>query len=89
LPNEGKDWFIENLGGTWVQTSYNSNFRNKFASIGDYYDPDLDVFLEPKPYASWTLNSETLQWVAPVAKPDTGDYLWDEASVNWVAVEGE
>ena len=27
-----------NLGGTWVQTSYNANFGGKFAGIGDIYD---------------------------------------------------
>lgn len=26
------------LGGTWVQTSYNSNFGGKFAAIGDTWD---------------------------------------------------
>lgn len=33
------------LGGTWVQTSYNANFRGKFAGIGDIYDADLDQFI--------------------------------------------
>ena len=27
-----------NLGGTWVQTSYNANFGSKFAAIGDVWD---------------------------------------------------
>jgi hypothetical protein len=27
-----------NLGGTWVQTSYNANFGGKFAGIGDTWD---------------------------------------------------
>ena len=27
-----------NLGGTWVQTSYNANFGGKFAAIGDVWD---------------------------------------------------
>lgn len=35
------------LGGTWIQTSYNANFRNKFAGIGDIYDPINDVFVAP------------------------------------------
>lgn len=33
------------LGGTWVQTSYNANFRSKFAAIGDTYDSVNDVFI--------------------------------------------
>lgn len=32
------------LGGRWVQTSYNGNFRGKYAGIGDYYDEEQDVF---------------------------------------------
>lgn len=31
--------FCANLfGGEWVQTSYNANFRGKFAGLGDKYD---------------------------------------------------
>jgi len=33
------------LGGTWIQTSYNANFRGKFAGIGDLYDPENDIFI--------------------------------------------
>lgn len=29
----------------WIQTSYNSNFRGKFAGIGEVYDPINDIFL--------------------------------------------
>lgn len=32
------------LGGTWIQTSYNSRIRGKFAGMGDIYDPVNDVF---------------------------------------------
>jgi hypothetical protein len=42
--------FIANtlkLGGNWKQTSYNGNFRGKYAGIGDTYDADLDEFVTP------------------------------------------
>jgi len=39
----------------WIQTSYNSNIRNKFAGIGDMHLPDPDIFIPPKPYQSWIL----------------------------------
>ena len=29
----------------WVQTSYNNNFRGRFAGVGMIYDPELDEFL--------------------------------------------
>ena len=44
--------FIANtlkLGGTWKQTSYNANFRGKYAGIGDIYDAVNDVFVAPTP----------------------------------------
>jgi hypothetical protein len=46
--DEGYQWLIDNLGGTWVQTSYNANFRGKYAAIGDLYDTDLDEFVTPE-----------------------------------------
>jgi hypothetical protein len=36
------------LGGTWKQTSYNANFRGKYAHIGDRYDAELDEFITPE-----------------------------------------
>lgn len=47
FPNEGYDWLIDNLGGTWVQTSYNATIRGKFAAMGDVYDETADEFVSP------------------------------------------
>lgn len=47
--DEGYQWLIDNLGGRWVKTSYNANFRGKFAGIGDIYDEVNDVFITPQP----------------------------------------
>ena len=46
--------FIASLGltGTWKQTSYNNNFRGKYAGIGDTYDAELDEFVTPTPPAA-------------------------------------
>jgi hypothetical protein len=42
--------FLASLGleGQWLQTSYNSNFRGKYAGIGFTYNSVLDVFEEPE-----------------------------------------
>lgn len=45
--DEGYQWLIDNLGGTWVQTSYNGNFRYNYAGIGYTYDPIDDAFIAP------------------------------------------
>lgn len=40
--------FLQGLFGLhtkWVQTSYNANFRARYAGIGDMYDEANDVFL--------------------------------------------
>ena len=45
--DEGYQWLIDNLGGTWIQTSYNNNFRYNYAGIGFTYDPVDDAFVAP------------------------------------------
>jgi hypothetical protein len=64
-PNEGYDWLIENLGGTWIKTSYNAatnGFRKNYAGIGYTYDEARDAFIAPKPSESCILNEDTCQW---------------------------
>lgn len=41
--------FIASLGlqGDWKQTSYNGNFRGRYAGIGYRYDSQLDEFVAP------------------------------------------
>jgi hypothetical protein len=47
--DEGLQWLIDNLGGNWIQTSYNENFRYNYAGIGYTYDPIDDAFIAPMP----------------------------------------
>jgi hypothetical protein len=87
LANEGYDWFVENLGGRWVQTSYNAKFRKNFASVGYTYDEEADAFIPPKPFDSWLFNPVSFNWYAPTDYPKDGKmYLWDEETVNWKEV---
>ena len=86
--DEGHQWLVENLGGTWIKTSFNANIRKRFAGVGDTYDAELDAFIEPSPFASWVLDRETCQWQAPVAYPSDGfTYYWDEEATSWVIAE--
>lgn len=93
-PNEGYDWLIENLGGTWIKTSYNTYagvhngdgipFRKNFAAIGYTYDADRDAFIPPKKFDSWVLNEETCLWESPIPYPEDGQlYSWNEELGNW------
>jgi len=86
---------VNTYDGTWVQTSYNTKnnvhygqngkpdggvaLRENYAGIGYVYNKNNDVFYAPKPYASWTLDTDTWQWVCPLTYPNDGKfYTWDE-----------
>jgi hypothetical protein len=62
--------FISSLGigGEWLQTSYNANFRGNYAGIGFTYDEALDAFIPPKPSDDATLDEATFSWIVP--EPD-------------------
>ena len=47
--DEGYAWICENLGGTWIKTSYNATIRYNFAGIGYTYDPIDDAFIPAMP----------------------------------------
>ena len=101
--NEGDyDWEVyygSKRGQKCLRTSYNTRggehilggtpFRGNYAGVGYEYREDLDAFIPPQPFASWTLNETTFLWEAPVAMPDDGEmYRWDEETTDWVVVEG-
>lgn len=45
----GAQFCADLFGGTWVQTSYNSKFRGRYAGAGMIYDKDKDEFILPEP----------------------------------------
>jgi hypothetical protein len=67
----------------WIQTSYNGNFRKQFASVGGTYDKSNNIFIAPKTFNSWTLDSNN-NWQPPTPYP-TGDkmYSWNEDTLAW------
>jgi hypothetical protein len=72
--DEGYQWLIDNLGGTWKKTSYNTvagvhtnggtPFRKNYAGIGYTYDESRDAFITPKAncHPEETLNEDTCTW---------------------------
>jgi hypothetical protein len=50
----------------WKQTSYNNNFRVRYAGIGYSFSEELNAFIPPKPFASWVLVEETADWQSPL-----------------------
>ena len=85
------DTFVDTTPGNWIQTSYNTYagkhilggkpLRYNFAGVGYTYHADADAFSEPQPYASWTLDTSTYTWKAPISYPSDGkDYEWNESA---------
>jgi hypothetical protein len=93
---DSKGWCESNLGGEWIQTSYNTHggvntrqggeaLHKNYAGIG--YTFDGTGFAAPQPYPSWSLNSGTYLWEAPTPKPvDDKFYNWDEVTTSWVEI---
>lgn len=77
-------WYGNFRGQTCKRTSYNGNIRYNYASIGYSYDAEADAFIEPKPFASWILNTTTYRWEPPVPYPTTpGMWTWNEDLIQW------
>jgi len=84
------------FGDGWVQTSYNTYggqhpegrpLRKNFAGVGYAYDAELDAFIPPHTYPSWSLNEESCLWEPPVPYPSNGQqYSWDEENKSWVLI---
>ena len=49
--SRGQEYLADDLGmgGTWIQTSYNSSIRGKYAGIGFRYDLKKNQFISPEP----------------------------------------
>lgn len=77
-----ESYYALNTPYTVKRTSYNGRIRKQYAGVGFSYDPSADVFIAPKPYASWILDTN-YDWQAP--KPRPSDYhSWDENRQEWV-----
>jgi hypothetical protein len=103
--DEGEDgidweqWYGDFRGQVCKRTSYNTignthlnggtPYRGNYAGIGYTYRVDIDAFVPPQPYVSWTLDANA-QWQAPIAMPIDGKiYSWDEATTSWIEIQGE
>ena len=92
--HRGQEFLADDLGlgGTWVQTSYNTHANThslggtplhmNYAGVGFTWDGT--GFAAPQPFRSWVLDDNYV-WQAPTPMPDgDGTYLWDEDTLTWV-----
>ncbi len=90
---EGLDpetWYGNFRSQTCKRTSYNNNIRKQYAGIGYTYNAEEDVFISPKPFASWTLDAN-FDWQAPTPMPVVEGklYTWSEDDLNWIEIPVE
>jgi hypothetical protein len=73
--------FLENLTNypNWLMVK--DTHTN--VGIGSTYLEDQDVFKAKKPFASWTYNSSSNEWEAPVNRPE-GAEKWNEDNQTWL-----
>lgn len=82
---------------TWIQTSRNTiagvhleggtPLRMNYATIGSFYDKDLDAFIPPKIHDSFILDEKTCTWIPPIPMPSPKDgyaYRWDFVNQSWI-----
>jgi hypothetical protein len=93
---DGPDWCEQNLGGEWVQTSYNTSggvhsggkfpIHKNYAGIGMLFDGV--GFYSPQPYPSWTKDEATYLWNAPTPMPveEGKRFTWDEETLSWLEI---
>jgi hypothetical protein len=70
--DEGYQWLLDNLGGRWIKTSYNTKkgvhltggipLRKNFAGVGYTYDSVRDAFIPPKPEPITSESGRVLDW---------------------------
>lgn len=80
-----EQWYSQFRNLVCKRTSYNGNIRKRFAGVGYSYDPIHDVFVNPQPYLSWTLD-DNHDWQPPVPRPDGAGWMWDETIYQWIQV---
>ena len=84
--------FLQNLipGTMWKQTSYNHNFRFRYASIGWTFHPECGEhggFAAPAEYDYFVFDEITCSWIPPVPYPVDGfDYYWNDVTRSWTKV---
>jgi len=92
---DGETYCTNLYGGTWKQSPADNEFRKQRAGINSFYDSTKDIFISPKPFTSWVLDSNN-DWEAPVAYPTIVtttvedvevqyDIYWNEDTGSWNA----
>ena len=91
---------LHKTNDVWKQTWVDGGERKNYAGVGYTYREDLNGFVAPCNFNTWTLNEETCKWEPPVAYPQTQTqnltdengnpindrYYWNDPKNNWEIV---
>jgi hypothetical protein len=66
--------------------AYPIDFEKEVAEIGVAYW-NFNRFVLPSPFPSWVFDENINDWTAPVPRPDSSNWTWDEDSLSWVEQE--
>ena len=79
------DWYTNFVGAPCVQTFINDPNKT-YAGIGYTYNADLNIFVAPQPYGSWSLDDNYV-WQPPTPYPnDNKIYAWFEPNKQWIEI---
>ena len=65
----GVHWDYSNLDQGEPSADQSKSFRKNYPSKGWIYNSEIDGFISPQNFPSWTLNTDKGIWEAPVAEP--------------------
>lgn len=81
------------VNSTWKEFVKIGSFRGGAVSIGMVYMENVqtlgvastDIFIEPKPYETWSLSTENAEWLSPLGRqPDlTDEQLSQQCYYSW------
>jgi hypothetical protein len=79
-------FYSQATGYNIKRTSYNNRIRKQFAGVGYKYDNVADVFIQPQPFPSWTIDNN-FDWQPPTQRPEGIGWAWDESTLSWIELE--
>jgi hypothetical protein len=73
--------FIVLLNGIFIECTEST----KMGSLGMTYNKEKNKFIHAKPYPSWVLNENSLEWESPIGDKPNDDkrYIWNEEGLEW------
>ena len=87
---EWANYITKTDNGNWLFSGMradDNNTRGIQPGPGDLWHPTKEKFYAYKRFDSWVLNEETLQFEAPVPRPEdhseTNYYIWNEENQAW------